>query len=151
MMSPACAEEANNGPLPPKKNPGCLGTQPEIRRILADVGASYSRYTNFGRFFAIFVIFQPLWRHSQAPEEPRFPAKVPFDCQEEHEQLYRSGKGTPSIEIWLWHFSGPVNCTNFGALGGYPIHVCESSAMSDCNFPFMLDTAVLRYLPIPIK
>ena len=98
MMSPACTEEANNR-LP--NLPGCLETQPDTRRNLADVGAGILENTHFGRFFAIVAIFQPLWRHSETPEEPKLLVKVPFDFQGEYKELFRSGNGAPNIEICL--------------------------------------------------
>ena len=42
------------------------------------------------------------------------------------------------------HFLGPVNYMIFGVLGGYPIHVCESSSMSGTNFLPMLETHCKR-------
>ncbi len=40
------------------------------------------------------------------------------------------------------HFSGSVNCMIFGVLGGYPIHICESSLMSGKTLLPMLDAPV---------
>ncbi len=39
------------------------------------------------------------------------------------------------------YFSGSANYTIFGALGEYPIQVCESSSMSGKNFLSTLDTS----------
>ncbi len=47
------------------------------------------------------AVFQPMWCHTEAPEKPNFLFKVPLTSQEKHEELYRSGKGVPDIEIWL--------------------------------------------------
>ncbi len=71
---------------------GCPGTQPDTRRILTEVGVGHIENIHFGHIFAILAIFRPLWSHSEAPEEPKFLVKVPFDFQEEHGELYRSGK-----------------------------------------------------------
>ncbi len=51
--------------------------------------------------FAIFAIFQRLWRRNEAPEEPKFFVNVAFDFQGEHGEFHSSGKGAPNIEIWL--------------------------------------------------
>ncbi len=64
-----------------------------------DVAADHLQCTHFGRFFATFAIFQPLWCHTEFPEEPKFLAKVPLEFQEEYGELYRSGKETLNIEI----------------------------------------------------
>ena len=98
-------------------------------------------------FSAIFAIFRPLWSQTDAPEEPKFLAKVPFKLQDEHGELYRSEKGAPNIEISSIersHFSGCVNYMIFGALGGHPNYVCESSSMSGKNLLSILDKPVFN-------
>ncbi len=40
------------------------------------------------------------------------------------------------------HFSESVNYNNFGALGGYPIHICKSILMYQKSLPSMLDAPV---------
>ena len=110
----------------PPNIPGCPGTQPDKRRNLSDVGAGHLENTHFGQFFAIFAIFQPLWRRSEAPEEPKFPIKVSFDFQGEHEELYRSGKEAPNIEIWLCREVPPFwacQLLDFWSAGRIP-HTC---------------------------
>ena len=64
-----------------------------------DVAADHLRCTHFGRIFAIFAIFQPLWCHTEVPEESEFPVKVPLEFQEEHGEFYRSEKKATNAEI----------------------------------------------------
>ncbi len=71
--------------------------------------------------------------------------RVPFEFEDEHGELYRSGKGYPTSSpgsIEKSHFSGSVNYMSFGALGGHSIHVCESTSMSGKNLLFMLEAPV---------
>ena len=67
--------------------------RPNLRKNLTDVGVDHLKNTQFGRFFCHFRLFPT---PSEAPEEPKFPVKVLFDFQEEHGELYRSGKGVPN-------------------------------------------------------
>ena len=67
-----------------------------------DVAVDHLQYTQFGQFFAILAILQPLWCHTEAPEEPKSLVKVPFEFQEKRGELYRSEKEAPNIEIWLF-------------------------------------------------
>ena len=76
MMSLMHAEKANNG-LP--NIPGCPGAQSEVRRNPPDVALDHLECTNSDQFFVIFAIFQPLWCHNEAPEEPKLQLKVPFN------------------------------------------------------------------------
>ena len=64
--------------------------------------AGHLKCTHFKIFLAIFAIFQPLWRQTEVPEEPKFQVKVLLEFQEEHGELYRSEKEVPNIEIWLF-------------------------------------------------
>ena len=98
MTNPMCAEKANNGLLNITE---CSGNQSDVPRNPPNVALDYLECTNFGQFFVIFPIFQPLWCHTGAAKEPKLPVKVPFNFYEEHGELYRSGKGGPNIKIWL--------------------------------------------------
>ena len=98
MMNPMCAEKAKNR-LP--NILGCPGFQSVVRGNPPDVALDHLKCTNFGQFFVNFAAFQPLWCHTEAKEEPKLLFKVPFNLQEEHGELYRSGKEAPNIEIWL--------------------------------------------------
>ncbi len=54
-------------------------------------------------------------------------------------------KGHPTLRSGVIegsHFSGFINYVTFGALGGYPIHVSESSSMSGKSLLSMLDMPV---------
>ncbi len=75
--------------------------------VRLDVAVDHSQYTHFGRFFTTFGIFQPLWCHTKAPEEPDLLVKVPLKFQERHEELYGSGRASSNIEIWLHRETSP--------------------------------------------
>ena len=75
MKNQVSAEEANNG-LP--NTLGHPGTQPSTYRSNTKVMADHFQWTHVGWFFTTFAIFQPLWCHTEDPEEPNLLVKVPL-------------------------------------------------------------------------
>ncbi len=76
MTTPMCAEKANNRLL---NIPGCPEAQSDVRGNPPDVALDHLECMNFGQFFVIFANFQTLCCYTEAPEEPEFLVKVPFN------------------------------------------------------------------------
>ncbi len=112
MTNPMCAEKAKNGLL---NITGCPGIQSDVRRNPPNVALDHLECTNFGQFFVIFAIFQPLWCPTEAPEEPKCHliskrSTGNFPEVEKENPTPRSGSVERS------HPFGPTSCMIFGTM-----------------------------------